>query len=399
MGDMNPAGMYLMNLASGTSQNPLSWPMPMRMFHISRWNLMFMANGFIDDTQQSGPRGGDKLYSTNWLMATASHRLGTKGTFQTELMLSLEPATITNRRYPLLFQTGETAYGQPLVDAQHPHNFIMGLGFHYIHQLADDTFLDLYAAPVGDPALGPVAYPHRASAMELPQAALSHHWQDSTHISDDVVTAAFSRGKLKLEASGFHGAEPGENRWIVQAGAIDSWSARLWFFPAKNWAAQFSGGRITRPEALEPGDQIRLTSSLHYTRPMGASSWATSFIWGRNHDTSTQHNLNSYLAESVVPLGTKNFLTGRAELVDKDELFSDQPVIEAQLTAAAGSTFRIGSYTIGYTRDIPLCRLLETGIGFNVSAYTLPAAIKPSYGDRPVGGNIFIRFRLKEITQ
>jgi hypothetical protein len=209
------------------------------------------------------------------------------------------------------------------------------------------------------------------------------------------VTLGISHGQFKLEASGFHGAEPGENRWIVQQGAIDSWSARLWYFPAKNWAAQISGGRIARPEALEPGDQIRLTGSLHYTRPMEGSSWSSSFIWGRNHDTGSLHNVNSYLAESVVPLGTRNFITGRAELVDKDELFSDDPEIQQQLAVAAGSTFRIGSYTIGYTRDIPVFERLETGIGFNVSTYSLPAAIKPYYGDRPVGGNIFIRIRLK----
>ncbi len=395
MSDMNPAGMYVMNLASGTSQNPLSWPMPMVMMHRRKWNLMFMANAFLADVQQSGARGGDKLYSANWFMASAGRRVGAKGNFEVQAMLSLEPATVTDRRYPLLFQTGETAYGQPLSDAQHPHNFVMGLGLRYTHELADETFLDLYVAPVGDPALGPVAFPHRASAMELPQAALSHHWQDSTHIADDVVTVGISRHNVKVEASGFHGAEPGENRWIIQQGAIDSWSARLWYFPAKNWAAQFSGGRIAQPEAAAPGDQVRLTSSIAYTRPIGDSAWSTSLIWGRNHDTGTLRNLNAYLVETVLPVGSKNFLTGRVELVDKDELFSAQPAIEAKLDATAGSTFRIGSYTAGYTRDFDLVPGLQTGVGFNFTTYSLPAAIKPYYGDRPVGGTVFLRVRLK----
>ena len=79
MSDVNPAGLYLMNLASGTSQNPLSWLMPMVMMHLGHWNTMFMANAFVVETQQSGPRGGDKLYSTNALMASASHRAGAKG--------------------------------------------------------------------------------------------------------------------------------------------------------------------------------------------------------------------------------------------------------------------------------------------------------------------------------
>src|SRR5581483_5330569 len=137
--------------------------------------------------QQSGPRGGDKLYSPNWLMTSASHRAGAGGTFEADLMLSLEPATITNRSYPLLFQTGETAYGRPLVDAQHPHNFVMDLGIHYARPVGA-AVVQFYYAPVGDPALGPVAYPHRASAAELPQAPIGHHWQDSTHIATNVVT-------------------------------------------------------------------------------------------------------------------------------------------------------------------------------------------------------------------
>jgi len=384
MVDMNSASMFLMNESTGTAMNPASWPMPMFMHHFGNWNTMFMGTAFLVDTQQSGPRGGDKLYSPNWFMATAEHRVGSRGAFQADLMLSLEPATITNRRYPLLFQTGETAYGLPLVDAQHPHNFIMGLGFHYTYELAEDTILETYFAPVGDPALGPVAYPHRASAMELPQSTISHHWQDSSHIADDVVTLGISHGKIKLEASGFHGAEPGENRWIIQSGPIDSWSTRFWYFPSKNWAAQVSAGRISHPEALEPGDQVRATASLQYTRPLTSGSWSSSLIWGRIHSTETKRDLNSCLAETVVPIRSKNFITGRFELVDKDELFDPYQ-----------GTFRIGAYTIGFTRDVDLFRNIETGVGANFTAYSLPAAIKPFYGEHPVGGNIFIRLRLR----
>jgi hypothetical protein len=395
MVDMNAAGMSLMNVASGTSENPTAWPMPMIMTHIGNWNTMFMGIGFLSDIQQSGPRGGDKLYSTNWFMASAEHRVGSNGAFQADLMLSLEPATITGRRYPLLFQTGETAYGAPLVDAQHPHNFIMSLGFHYSHRLAEDTTLDLYFAPVGDPALGPVAFPHRASAMELPEATISHHWQDSTHIADEVVTAGIHYKKLKLEASGFYGSEPGENRWIIETGPINSWSSRLWYFPTKNWAAQVSFGRIAHPEALEPGDQTRATASVEYTKPVPGGSWSSTLAWGRTHSTATHRNLNSYLAESVLPVTRRNFITGRFELVDKDDLFANQPDLEQRLDTLYGSTFRIGGYTLGYTRDIDIFRNVETGIGANFTTYSLPDAIKPYYGSHPVGGNIFIRFRLR----
>jgi len=370
--------------------------MPMIMTHFGNWNAMFMGTAFVSDAQQSGPRGGDKLYSTNWFMGAVEHRLGAQGAFQFDLMLSLEPATVTDRRYPLLFQTGETAFGQSLVDAQHPHNFIMAAGIHYVRQLAEDTTLDLYFAPVGDPAIGPVAFPHRASAMEFPEAPISHHWQDSTHIADEVVTAGIRYRKFKLEASGFYGSEPGENRWTIQTGPINSWSSRLWFFPSQNWAAQVSLGKLTRPEALDPGDQTRVTASLAYSRPMAGSSWSSTLAWGRTHNTATFRNLNSYLAESVVPVSRKNFVSGRFELVDKDELFANQPDLERQLDTQYGSTFRIGAYTAGYTRDVDLFAEVETGIGVNFSAYTLPDAIKPYYGSHPVGANVFVRFRVRQ---
>lgn len=392
---MNDAGMYLMNMASGTSMNPQSWSMPMLMPRIGSWNFMFMGQAYIVETQQSGPRGGDKLWSPNAFMLAGEHRLG-GGSFLFQSMVSLEPATVTSERYPLLFQTGETAYGKPLVDAQHPHDFIMSLGIQYAHPLSENAMLQLYYAPVGDPALGPVAFPHRASAAELPMATLSHHWQDSTHIADNVATLALKYKWLRLETSGFYGSEPDEHRWDIDWGPMNSYSGRISIFPSQNWMAQFSAGRLTRPESQSPGDVTRMTASAHYSRPMASGSeWSTSLIWGRNHDTFTQHNANSYLLETVYPVSPKNLLTGRAELVDKDELFADNADLEAKLARTAGSTFRIGAYTMGYTRDLGTISHIATGLGANVTAYTTPPAIKPYYGEHPWGVNIYVRLRLK----
>src|SRR3569833_510172 len=122
-------------------------------------------------------------------------------------MISLEPSTNTGRYYPELFQQGETAYGRPIVDGQHPHNFFMEIAGLWDQRLGDKALLTFYAAPVGDPALGPVAYPHRASASEDPLATLGHHLEDSTHISYSVVTVGLTAGGkrgARLEGSGFH---------------------------------------------------------------------------------------------------------------------------------------------------------------------------------------------------
>jgi hypothetical protein len=271
----------------------------------------------------------------------------------------------------------------------------MALAVEYALALGENTTFELYFAPVGDPALGPVAYPHRASAMELPQAPLSHHWQDSTHIVNEVVTAGLAYKKLKFEASGFHGAEPNEFRWNIDSGPINSWSTRLWYFPAKNWAAQISLGHLVRPEVFEPGDQTRTTASVEYSRPMqGDAAWSSTLIWGRDHKSYPVRNLNSYTFESLLPIRQNNWITGRIELVDKDELFADEPLLEQMLDHSYGSTFRIGASTIGYTRDLGVYRHSKTGIGANVEAYSLPAAIKPYYGQHPLGGNFFLRFRL-----
>lgn len=390
-----PAAELLMQEVSGTSMNPASAPMPMRMVMRANWNSNFMADAFVTDTQQTGPRGHDKLYSTNVFMGWAEHAAG-RGAFLFDLMLSLEPATITDREYPLLFQTGETAFGKPIEDGQHPHNLVMGVGLHYVRPIGENTILEAYFAPVGDPALGPVAYPHRASAAELPQAPIGHHWEDSTHISYEVTTIGLKYKIVRLETSGFHGREPNENRWNIGAGAMDSWSTRLSVFPTSDWSAQVSVGRLTHPEALEPGDIVRSTASVEYSRPLAHADWSTSFIFGRNHETATGTGTNAFLIESVAPLRKNNFLTGRWESVAKDDLFAAQPAIEQQLLNTVGTiTFRIGAYTLGYTRYFPLWAPLETGIGANFSTYTLPEAIVPFYGAHPFGVNVYLHFQLK----
>jgi hypothetical protein len=380
--------------ASGTSVNPRSSPMDMIHKRAGAWTFMFHGIAFLTEEQQTGPRGAGKFFAPNWFMGTAGHSLG-RGSVEFRSMLSLDPATITERRYPLLFQTGETAFGKPLVDAQHPHDFFMELSALYTRPLSDAASVFVYFAPVGDPALGPVAFPHRISAAELPQATLSHHLQDSSHIANEVLTAGFERRIFRIEASGFHGAEPDEGRWNIDRGAIDSWSARLTLTPGQNWIAQVSAGRLAHPEAAEPGDVIRSTASLTYNRPLSRGNWASSLIWGRNHKTAAQRNLNSYLAESVFEFARKNYVTGRIELVDKDELFDDRPALRGRLEATASSTFRIAAFTLGYTRDVKLVAWLDTGIGGNFTVYRVPAIIQPYYGAHPAGFMFFLRARLR----
>src|SRR3984957_19257885 len=294
--------------SSGTSAEPNSTPTPMLMTNKGPWMLMFHANVFVVDEQQSSPRGGDKFFSTNWVMPMAQRELG-HGIFTVRAMLSLEPATITDRRYPLLFQQGETAYGVPIADGQHPHNFFMELAALYDLKLGQRTLLSFYFAPVGDPAIGPTAYPHRASAFENPVGTLGHHQEDSTHISYDVITLGFTQGIARIEASGFHGREPNEHRWQVQQGAIDSWSTRLTVQPGQNWSGQYSYARIHSPEALFPTEnQERMTASVMYNRPIQHGNWASTIAWGRTRSLTDNVIQNSYLLESTLRFAKDNYV-------------------------------------------------------------------------------------------
>ena len=247
---MNMPGMAAMEnsvgfISSGTSLQPkvVSEFTPMIHKSIGNSALMFHANVFVLNTQQTGPRGFDKTFSTNWFMPMIARDFG-RHTLSFRTMFSLEPATITHRRYPELFQTGETAFGLPIVDGQHPHDLFMEIAGRYDYRVGEASRLYIYGGPLGEPALGPTAYPHRASASENPVAVLGHHQQDSTHVSNNVITTGFSTGPVQLEASTFHGREPDENRWIIDGGMPDSFSARITAAANDNLLGQFSIGRI-----------------------------------------------------------------------------------------------------------------------------------------------------------
>ena len=377
---------------SGTSAEPNSTPAPMLMTMQGAWMLMFHANVFITDEQESSPRGRDKLFSTNWFMPMAQRGLG-HGIFTFRAMLSLEPATITGRQYPLLFQQGETAYGLPIADAQHPHNLFMEVAALYDLKLGAKTLLSLYAAPVGDPAIGPTAYPHRASAMEDPVAPLGHHQEDSTHISDDVVTAGLTYRLARIEVSSFHGREPNENRWNVHQGRIDSWSTRLTLQPGRNWSGQYSFARIASPEALFPTeDQERMTASAMYNRPLPLGNWASTVGWGRTRSIPDNAVFDSYLFESRLRFHTKNYTWTRVENAERSNelILGEAPLPLGFQERPIG---RVQAYTLGYDRDFDLVPHLASAIGAQVTAYGVPDRLRSIYGEHPVGVAMFVRLR------
>jgi len=382
-------------MGSGTAWQPSSAPMYMQHWNKNDWLLMFHYNVFVDVNHQGGPRGVTKFESANWFMPMAYHKLG-NGTLQLRAMFSAEPFTFPPGGSPLLFQTGETYKGQPLIDKQHPHDLFMELSAQYTYPLGDRATWFTYFGYPGEPALGPVAFMHRASASENPSAALAHHLQDSTHISFGVLTTGFTYRWFKLEGSIFNGREPDENRYDFDAHKWNSRSARLWFMPNRNWALQVSHGFLRSPENQEPEvDVRRTTASLQYNRKFDRGNWASTFVWGRNHVSGHDDgiiNLNSYTAESTVQFLDKNYLYTRLELVDKDDLL--RPSDRALLGIVQHHpVFRIGAYTFGGARDVWNTNKVSIALGGDLTFYSKSAILDPIYGDNPFSWKLFVRLR------
>jgi hypothetical protein len=370
----------LRHSASGTDIEPDSTAPPMLMHMHRNWMFMLHGQASIAEQQQTGPRGRDKLFSANWLMPMAQRDFG-RSQLTLRAMLSLEPATISGRYYPELFQQGETAFGKPIVDGQHPHNLFMELAALYDLKLGENALLSLYAAPVGDPALGPVAFPHRASAAEDPLAPLGHHLEDSTHIAYEVVTGGATWSRIRLEASGFHGREPGENRWTIAIGGLDSWSARLTAAPTRDWSAQYSIGHLHSPEAQRPGeDVLRQTASIAYHHAWHPASLDALAVWGRNHTIGSPTNWNGYLFEATSHVGDRHSIWTRIENVDRttDLLGAAAPAEETVIG-------RVQAYTGGYAHRIFSNRWSVYELGAQATAYNTPAPLRTQYGNHPAG--------------
>ena len=392
MGAMPMSGMYgpyaMSREASGTSWQPEA--ARHEGLHIMRGPWMLMLHGFADGVydNQGGARGDTKFFSSNMGMAMAQRSLG-PGSLGLRSMLSIEPATIGKDGYPLLLQTGETADGKtPLIDRQHPHDLFMELAATYSVSSGNRS-LFVYGGLPGEPALGPPAFMHRFSGVNVPVAPITHHWLDSTHISYGVLTGGAVVDRVKVEASAFRGREPDENRWNIESPKLDSHSFRLSVNPTDRWALQVSYGRLHSPEQLEPDvNQDRITASAMYDGTWGDTGrWETTVAWGQNQNRPG-HTLNAYTAEGAYQSGDRHTFFARAERVEKDELFLAPD-------SRAGEVFNVGELTGGYRYDFLRGEHTAVGAGAAGTLSFVPSGIRPDYGDTPASVLLFLRVALR----
>ncbi len=388
---MGPLGIPETRMGSGTSWLPDASPMHAAHYQFARWTLMLHGKGFLQYDWQGGSRGSNQLGIVNWAMAAASRPLG-GGQLQLRAMLSAEPWTIGNRGYPLLVQTGESYQGAPLHDRQHPHDLFMELAALYERPVARNLGVSLYLAPVGEPAVGPVAFPHRASAADDPLAPISHHWQDGTHITFGVVTAGVFMRNVKLEASWFNGREPDENRtnFDYTGRRLDSYSARLTVNPGPRWSLSTWYAYVKSPEGLHPDESLhRVGAAALITQPVGTGgTWSSALIYGANDQIGTGRLASSVLVESTVDLDGTNSLFGRVEYVQK----SAEELVVASVPPT--TEYDVGALVLGYLRTVGTVAGLAAGVGMRGSLNFVPSSLGGAYGSRtPLGAAIYLQLR------
>jgi hypothetical protein len=371
--------------ASGTSWQPDASRHGGIHLMAGDWTLMGHATLNAVYDWQEGPRGGDMGFVSGMVMGMARRDLG-GGTLQLRAMLSPDPL-MGRRGYSLHLAAGESADGvTPLVDRQHPHDLFMELSASYSLRLSGEASAFFYAGLPGEPAFGPPAFMHRMSILDSPEAPITHHWLDSTHIAFGVVTAGLVVGEVKIEGSRFNGREPDQHRYDIETAPLDSTALRLSWNPTAKLSLQASWAHLVSPEQLEPGENsTRWSASAIYTRPIGANGWwSTTLAWGRR--SSGHEQLDAFALESAAGFSLWT-LFGRAEATENNEL-----------TFAGGHhgpTWDVGKVSIGVVRDFRVAPRVRFGVGGLYAFNFIPRTLRALYGGRPEGAMAFIRLKVE----
>jgi hypothetical protein len=373
--------------ASGTSWQPDASTHSGQHFMWGDW--MAMSHATINGTYdwQGGPRGDKKTFASGMIMGMARRTLTEGDIVNFSVMLSPDPI-MGKRGYPLLLASGETADGTTtLVDRQHPHDLFMEMSASYSHPFSENTSWFVYLGLPGEPAFGPPAFMHRASIMDSPEAPISHHWLDSTHITFGVATGGLIYRNWKVEFSQFTGREPNANRYDLDHPRFDSMSARVSWNPTEHMALQASWAHLHSPEQLHPNEnERRWSASAIYTLPLWQTGqWSTTFAWGQK-SLSDGLKLDAWVLESALKPTSVWTLFARAERVDAAELQIS--------TSAHGAAETVSKASAGVIRDFPLAEHASVGIG-GLYAFNFPSVgLKASYGGSKNGAMMFVRIKV-----
>ncbi len=385
---------YSLNLPMNRNGSGTSWltdntPMYMYMAQKGKTSFMFHGNVFLrytsTDFTAKGTRGSTKFDAPNWVMGMMNHRVGKKGLLNATVMLSFDRAVMGGEGYPLLFQSGETWQGKPLVDRQHPHDMFAAVSVGYTHAINKDMDVYGYIGYPGEPAISAPAFMHRVSSMNNPDAPLGHHWQDATHITFGVGTLGFRYKQVKAEFSSFTGREPDEDRYNFDKPLFDSYAYRVSYNPSRQWALQFSQAFVHSPEALEPDENVTRTtaSAIHTAQFRQPGNFvASAAVWGLNSKGSEKEH--SFLLESNLQL-QKNAVYGRYEFVEKS---SHELQLEDQLPHGK---FNVHAFTVGYARTLATVWKTNLAVGAQGTWNVEDKALYGIYGKNPLSAQVYLR--------
>jgi hypothetical protein len=366
---------------SGSGWMPGNAFVPMSMYHYGEWMAMVHGSVSLRFTRQGGPRGESAFSAPNWFMASVRRSTSENGTLILRSMLSLDRLTEGGDGYPLLLQSGESWKGEHLVDRQHPHDLFSELSAMYDHRLTDRLNAFAYLAYPGEPALGPPAFMHRASAGFNPDAPISHHWQDATHVSFGVLTAGVVWNRLKLELSAFNGREPNEERFGFDTPRINSRSIRLTFNPVHQLSLQTSVAALRDPEN-NGVDVTRSSASLMFAQGISRNTHLESaVIWGQNNDSHA--GVTGSLVFEASLRFSEYAIHGRAEIVEKIRH-------ELSIPENPEGVERIRQYSIGVSRSLIGIAGMEARIGAQSTYYALSSDLQRYYGANPVAFQLFL---------
>jgi hypothetical protein len=359
--------------------------------YTNKLHSMIHGNAFAVGQSSSGPRGRNALAAPHMLMIDSGTSLDTNNYLNLELMLTGERWTFPNTGNPELLQLGEeNSYGQPFIDAQHPHSSpFMGITLSNTIKLpAGKNHAKIFYAPQGASTSGPIAFMHRPTGMVNPDAPLGHHLgQDSGHISNNIIGGALQLWNLRIETSAFSGTEPKPTEvGLSTFGRINSYALRLTQEFTPTFWIMGSAAIITSPEP----EHISLSSRVQYSLSAYSESeifeeqpLLNTFILGFTRDDD-QSPLRSVGEEFLLPFMKSKFW-GRFELIER------RPEDLLVPSSDPESARWIPVLTLGFTQTLFYYGQTEFSLGTSVTHSFLPAEFANAYGGDPWTGKVFLQ--------
>jgi hypothetical protein len=361
---------FLLKNVTGTHSNPGSAPHHPHLLERGAWTTFYEGAAFATYSYEVGPdEQRNEIFSTNWFAAGAQRTFGSRGLLLFRGRVSLEPFTVPEDGYPQMLQFVSDESGGPLLDSMRAHDLIGEAAVHLAYRVTSASFVHLYAAPVGTPALGSVPYAQRLSSEEFAEAPYSYDVQETFYDSSSVITAGYGSRWLSLEASVFHDAVTTGRHSDIPDGDIDSRSARLTLTPVRSLSLQVSRGEL--------GDEDREVDSASISLANERASLSAIYT---NRTTRLGEEQSAGSFETTFRVGRGTFMA-RAESVDRPSGFLGNPEVD-----------RTSHFAFGYLYDF-IAGAYRGGVGVNIDYHTQTHDIEHLYGHKPQAIYVYARFR------